>query len=106
VVAVRTWERVEALGEEAGLWCRTLVGGKVFGRVGCRVWRRVFGNVLVELGLIGLVVGVSRSLDGICLEWRCWCWRGLCTVGRLEEVVRRTCLLVVDIEASCVLFCF
>jgi hypothetical protein len=37
------------------------------------VWRRVSGNALVELGLIGLVVGVSRSLDGICLEWRCWC---------------------------------
>jgi hypothetical protein len=73
VVAVRRWERAEALGGEAGLWCKILVGGRVFGWVGCRVWRRVSGNALVELGLIGLVVGVSRSLDGICLEWRCWC---------------------------------
>jgi len=106
VVAVHTWEQVEASGSEAGLWCRTLVGGRVFGRVGCRVWRRVSGNALVELGLIGLVVGVSRSLDGTCLEWHCWCWRGLCTVGWLEGVVRRMCLLVVDIETSFVLFCF
>jgi hypothetical protein len=98
VVAVRIWERAGALGGAVVLWCRCLVGDRAFGWVGRRVWRRVFGDVLVMLCLAGLEVGGSRSLVGVCLEWRCWCLRGSCRVVGLGVVARRMCLLVVGIK--------
>jgi hypothetical protein len=93
VMVVGRWERVEALGEEVGLWCRFLVEG--------RVWRKVFEQVLVTLDLVELVADESRSLVGIFLQWRHLCWRGLWRVVGLEEVVPSMCLLAEGIKALC-----
>lgn len=98
MVAVRIWERAVALGVAAVMWCRYLVGDMAFGWVERMVWCRVFGSVLVMPCLAGLEVGGSRSLVGVCLEWRCWCLRGSCRVVGLGVVARRMCLLEVGIK--------
>lgn len=95
VVALGRWERAAALGGELELWCKFLVEGMVFGWAG----RRAVGRVLVELDLVGLVLGGSMFSGGICLWWRWWCGRGSLLVVRLEDVVRCMFLLAVDMMA-------
>lgn len=86
VVVVGRLGQAGALEAAVELRCRSLVGGKVR--------RSVF-----ELDIVGLVAGGSRSLDGIYLGRRCWCWRGLCRVAWSEEVVLSMCLLAEGTKA-------